>query len=67
MNQRILNQLLTIEAYAEQLRQECYRARKTLEGVYPPASTKTGKKVLSDCEVGRLISNRKKVILRKLK
>lgn len=67
MKDNLLSELLSIEAFAEELRQRCYRARKTLEGVYPPASFKKSKKALSDGAINRLISNRKKTILKKLK
>lgn len=67
MKDNLLSELLSIEAFAEELRQRCYRARKSLEGVYPPAFSKKSKKGLSEMEVNRLITNRKKAILKKLK
>lgn len=67
MKQNIINELLSIEAFAEELRKKCYRARKSLEGIYPPASATSKNKKLSEAEVSNLITSRKKNILKKIK
>lgn len=67
MNLNIINELLSIEAFAEELRQKCYRARKKLERIHAPASPKGGKKPLDDSEISRLLAARKKSILKKTK
>ena len=64
INDKIISELLTIEAYAEQLREKCYSARKTLESVNSPASKgKRSKKQISQA-VLQVLNNRQKTILK---
>ena len=67
MSERLINELRSIELFAEDLRQKCYRARKKLERFYASAKPANPKRHLPEAEVARIIANRKKTILRKLK
>jgi len=67
MKNNIINELISIEAFAEELRQRCYRARKTLEGVYSPASSGKKSKPLSHAQVAELISSRRKSAIKNAK
>ena len=66
MKPNLINELLALEAFAEELRQRCYRVRRKLEGVYPPATSAPKKKALTDADVHHLLAARKKAVLKNI-
>ena len=66
MNEKLIQELRSIEMFADELRQRCYKARITLEGFYPSGSQKKERKrPLSPAQVADLIATRRKNALRK--
>jgi hypothetical protein len=63
-NQAIINELLSLEAFADELKQRCYKARKKLERVYAPASERGKASPLSDSDRMNLRGSRRKTIRR---
>lgn len=64
--EQLMSELLSIEAFAEQLRQRCYNARKALESVYPPAPEGKKKKRPPDANTMKVLAKRRSTVLRSL-
>lgn len=65
-NEQLLNELLSIEAFAEQLRQRCYKARKALERVYAPAPEGKKRKRPPSAATLKVLAKRRATVLRSL-
>ncbi len=65
----IINDLISIEAFAEELRKKACSARKRLESFNSLPSSAAGKKkkALSESQIAQLLANRRKTILRNAK
>jgi len=63
---QLINELLSIEAYADQLRQRCYNARKSLESFYSPASEGKRKKRQPNAACLKVLAKRRSTVLRSL-
>jgi hypothetical protein len=64
--QKLINEFLSLEAMAEQMRERSYRARVELERINAPAPSGGGKKkALNEAQAARLVSNFRKSIIRK--
>lgn len=65
----IINDLISIEAFAEELRKRCYSTRKRLESFnsLPTIAPEKKKKALSESQVAQVLANRRKTILRNAK
>jgi hypothetical protein len=65
----IINELISIEAFAEELRKRAYSTRKRLESFNSLPSSTAGKKkkALSEGQIAQLLANRRKTILRNAK
>ncbi|HTE27070.1 hypothetical protein [Flavitalea sp.] len=61
-NQAIINRLLTIEAQADQLREDCRKARRLFEGGVSTSPKKV--KGLTDAQIAKVIANRKKSLIK---
>lgn len=63
---KLINEFLSLEAMAEQMRERSYRARVELERINAPAPSGGGKKkALNEAQTARLVSNFRKSIIRK--
>jgi hypothetical protein len=62
--QKIINELLSLEAMGEQMKERAYRARVALESFHSPAPSGASKKGLSVQKKNKLLSNMKKNILK---
>lgn len=60
---QIINELASIEAFADELKRKAAGLRAKLAHVYGPAPTGG---VLSDAEKSKLLANRKKSILKRI-
>lgn len=64
--QKLINEFLSLEAMAEQMRERSYRARVELERINAPAPSGGGKKkALNEAQAARLVFNFRKSIIRK--
>ena len=64
--QKLINEFLSLEAMAEQMRERSYRARVELERFNAPdPSGGKRKKALSDIQAARIVSNFRKSIIKK--
>lgn len=63
--EKLINELLHIEAFAEQLRQRCYKARKSLESFYSPASEGKRRKI-DKSQTLKILAKRRSTINRSI-
>ncbi len=65
-SQKLIDEFLSLEAMAEQIRERSYRARVELERFNAPApSGGRRKRALSDAQAARIVSNFRKSIIKK--
>jgi hypothetical protein len=64
--EQLLNELVSIEAFAEQLRQRCYNARKSLERVYAPASKGKKRKAQPSAATLQVLAKRRATVIRSI-
>jgi hypothetical protein len=65
-SQKLIDEFLSLEAMAEQMRERSYRARVELERIYAPAPSGGRKKrALTDVQAARIVSDFRKSIIKK--